>query len=152
MKDEKSFLFSNKKTQSKLGIRGMEIISSWSRNYNSWVKNKFNIPICLIKYEDLTNDPLMQFEKIFEFIKKINSERKIKFDLERAKKTINETKFEKLQSLENKNGFKENNEHGKSSKFFNKGKINDWKDNLPKKIEENLVKNFRNEMIELGYL
>ena len=152
MKDEKSFLFSNKKTQSKLGIRGMEIISSWSRNYNSWVKNKFNIPICLIKYEDLTNDPLMQFEKIFEFIKKINSERKIKFDLERAKKTINETKFEKLQSLENKNGFKENNEHGKSSKFFNKGKINGWKDNLPKKIEENLVKNFRNEMIELGYL
>ena len=152
MINEKSFLFSNKKTQAKLGIKGKEIISSWSENYNSWVKNKFNMPVCLVKYEDLIKNPLEQLEKMFEFIKKINSEKKIKFELKRASKTINETTFEKLQSIENINGFEENDEHGRKNKFFYKGKMNDWKNSLPKNIEEKLIKNFKNEMLELGYL
>ena len=152
MINEKSFLFSNKKTQAKLGIKGKEIISSWSENYNSWVKNKFNMPVCLVKYEDLIKNPLEQLKKMFEFIKKINSEKKIKFELKRASKTINETTFEKLQSIENINGFEENDEHGRKNKFFYKGKMNDWKNNLPKNIEEKLIKNFKNEMLELGYL
>ena len=115
-------------------------------------QNKLGIPVCLIKYEDLINNPLKQFEKMFEFIKKVNSEKNIKLDIERVKKTINETSFKKLQSLENKIGFKEHNENKRSSKFFNKGRMNDWKNNLPKDIEENLIQNFKSEMLELGYL
>ena len=152
MLNKESYLFSNKKTQNKLGITGMEMISSWSKNYNSWVKNKLKIPVCLIKYEDLINNPLEQFEKMFKFIKKINSDEKIKLDIERVKKTINETSFKKLQSLENKIGFEENDENERSNKFFNKGRMNEWKNNLPKDIEEDLIKNFKSEMQELGYL
>lgn len=130
-----------------------EIISSWANHYSSWYNfiNSKKIGL-IVKYEDLIKNPLEQLEKMFEFIKKINSEKKIKFELKRASKTINETTFEKLQSIENINGFEENDEHGRKNKFFYKGKMNDWKNNLPKNIEEKLIKNFKNEMLELGYL
>ena len=152
MSHKESFLYSNKSTQKKLGIKGMEIISSWSNNYNSWVKNKKNIPICLIKYENLMNNTLKELEKMFNFIKKINIEKNIRFDLERGKKSVEQTNFKKLQELEKRDGFEENKEHKKNNKFFNQGKVNDWRVNLPEHIKETLNNNFKKEMLELGYL
>ena len=51
MFDDESFLLSNKSTLEKFGIKGIEVISSWAKHYNSWVHNDVNIPVCLIKYE-----------------------------------------------------------------------------------------------------
>tara|TARA_B100000963_G_scaffold315277_1_gene294283 strand:+ start:10408 stop:11262 length:855 start_codon:yes stop_codon:yes gene_type:complete len=152
MKDHKGFLLANKSTQQKLKIKGMELISSWSQNYNSWVNNKFHIPVCLIKYEDLIQDTLGQLKKIFEFVKKINLEKNTNFDILRAKRTILETSFENLKKLENEKGFSEKNEKIRTQNFFNQGIMNDWKINLPNNIKQDLEDNFRSEMVELGYL
>ena len=100
MMDENSFLHSSKTTQRKLKIKGMEIISSWGQNYNSWVNNNLGIPICLVKYEDLIKNTLAELQKIFEFIKKLNSEKKTSFDLDRGKTTVLETGFNNLKKLE----------------------------------------------------
>ena len=89
--NKKSFLFANKTTQKKFKIKGMELISSWSENYNSWVNNKLRIPVCLIKYEDLIKNTLKELERMFNFVKEINSEKNSNFDIVRAKKTIAET-------------------------------------------------------------
>ena len=151
MINKNSFLYSNTETQKKLNIKGMELISSWSENYKSWVKNNLGIPICLIKYEDLINNTLNELEKMFNFIKKINSEDKINFDKERGKLAISETNFQKLKKLEENNGFAEKNIRN-NQKFFFKGADNDWNKILPKNIKEKIESNFYDEMLELEYL
>ena len=130
----------------------MEIISSWSQNYNSWVKNNLGIPICLVKYEDLAKNTLLELEKIFDFIKKINSEKNTSFDLDRGKTTVLETNFNNLKQLEQKAGFSEKNEKDRTHAFFNQGTLNDWQSILPKNIRIEIEKNFYKEMKELKYL
>ena len=151
MINKNSFLYSNTETQKKLNIKGMELISSWSVNYKSWVKNNLGIPICLIKYEDLIYNTLNELEKMFNFIRRINSENKINFDKERGKLAISETNFQKLKKLEENNGFAEKNIRN-NQKFFFKGSDNDWNKILPKNIKEKIENNFYDEMLELEYL
>ena len=150
MFNKEGFLLSNQSTFRKFGIKGVEIISSWGQHYNSWVHNKLKIPICLIKYENLLNDPSAEFVKIFDFLKKINKEKKIKIDEKRLKKTINETNFENLKNLENSTGFIE--KQNRKAKFFNQGSDNDWEQILPKEISSKIEKKFELEMKELNYL
>ena len=148
--DDKNFLLSNKSTFEKFGIRGIEIISSWAEHYNSWIHNEYNIPICLIKYEDLLKDPAQEFIKIFDFLKKINQETKTKIDRKRLEKTVLETDFEKLRKLELKFGFDEKQK--RKVNFFNQGRENNWTQILPKNISLEIEKKFATEMKELGYL
>ena len=148
--DDKNFLLSNKSTFEKFGIRGIEIISSWAEHYNSWIHNKYNIPICLIKYEDLLKDSAQEFIKIFDFLKKINQETKTEIDRKRLEKTVLETHFETLKKLELKFGFDEKQK--RKVNFFNQGRENNWTQILPKNISLEIEKKFATEMKELGYL
>jgi len=148
--DDKNFLLSNKSTFEKFGIRGIEIISSWAEHYNSWIHNKYNIPICLIKYEDLLKDPTQEFIKIFDFLKKINQETKTEIDRKRLEKTVLETSFENLRKLELEFGFDEKQK--RKVNFFNQGRENNWTQILPKNISLEIEKKFATEMKELGYL
>ena len=150
MFDTKGYLSSNESTFKKFGIKGIEIISSWAENYNSWVHNKYNIPVCLIKYENLCIDPFREFKKIFEFLKNISKEEKTQIDNERLKNTIEETSFENLKNLEKKEGFLE--KQNRKVNFFNQGRENNWKEILPKEISSEIEKKFSKEMLELGYL
>ena len=152
MMDENSFLHSNKTTQRKLKIKGMEIISSWGQNYNSWVNNNLGIPICLVKYENLINNTLLELKKMFEFIKKLNSEKNTKFDFNRGKTSILETNFNNLKQLEQRDGFSEKEEKNRTNYFFNQGKLNDWNLVLPDEIKKNIENYFYKEMKELGYI
>ena len=150
MIDEEGFLLSNKSTFEKFGIKGIEVISSWARHYNSWVHNNTNIPICLIKYEDLVENPSLEFNKIFDFLKKINNEKKTEINKEKLEKTISETNFKNLKDLENNNGFSE--KQNRKVNFFNQGIENDWKKILPNNISSIIERKFEKEMKELGYL
>jgi len=152
MTDKNSFLYSSKSTQKKLKIKGMEIISSWSQNYNSWVNNNLGIPICLVKYENLIKNTLLELENMFEFIKKLNSEKNTKFDLDRGKTSVFETNFNNLKQLEQRDGFSEKKEKNRTHAFFNQGKLNDWNSILPNEIKKNIENSFYKEMRELGYL
>ena len=150
MFDNDGYLTSNENTFKKFGIKGIEIISSWAENYNSWVHNKYNIPVCLIKYEDLCSNPFEEFKRIFEFLKKINKEKENQLNKERLRNTIEETNFENLKTLEKMEGFIEKQQ--REVIFFNQGKKNNWKEVLPKKISAEIEKRFSKEMEELGYL
>ena len=150
MFDNDGYLTSNENTFKKFGIKGIEIISSWAENYNSWVHNKYNIPVCLIKYEDLCSNPFEEFKRIFEFLKKINKEKENQLDNERLKNTIEETNFENLKTLEKMGGFIEKQK--RKVIFFNQGERNNWREILPKKISSEIEKKFSKEMGELGYL
>tara|TARA_B100000674_G_scaffold252715_1_gene208427 strand:- start:1210 stop:2100 length:891 start_codon:yes stop_codon:yes gene_type:complete len=112
------------------------LMSSWEKNVLSWVSLKWDVPILIIKYEDLVYDKLNSLKKIVDFF--VNNY-KFKFDnLEiKLNNIIKSTEFKILKKYEEKNGFLEATEH---NQFFSVGKKNQWKkvlsENQIKKIEE----------------
>jgi hypothetical protein len=152
MNNKEGFLFGNKKFESTFGFKGYEFISSWSNNYRSWMKNTQNIPICLVKYEDLLKDTLGQLKKIITFIAKVQNISNFKFNLEKGKKAVHDANFKNLSQMEIKKEFNERSTNQLGSKFFNLGEKNDWKKLLPRNIKEQIEKSFVSEMKELNYL
>ena len=126
------------------------VISSWKNHYNSWKQFKKNY--LLIKYEDLIQDPYNEFNKLSDYLSKILN---LNFEKEKIKKAVNSNSFEVLKKLEINNGFAEairEKKTGKIKRFFNLGPDNDWKKLLDDDLRENIEKEFKNEMIELGYI
>ena len=70
----------------------------------------------LVKYEDLKDNPSVEFNKIADFISNLTG---IKFTDEQIKLAINLSSFEKLEKLEKKHGFIESttNKEGKKNNF-----------------------------------
>jgi len=125
------------------------LIGSWKTNYNSW--KTINKNFLLIKYEDLILNPNTEFKKIADYITNILN---LKFSKEQIKKSINESSFENLKNLEEKNGFIESIKDLKNKKkiFFNLGPKNNWEEILNKKHVDKIVTSFNSEMKELGYI
>ena len=135
---------------SKINVNS-ELRGSWNQNYNSW-KN-FNLTEkIIIRYEDLVKDPFNTFSKVVNYLKKLFEKKSLflAFDEEKIRKCIEITNFNNLQNLEKRKGFKE----GITSNelFFNKGKIEQWKEELDEKILYRIEKKLKKEMKELNYL
>ena len=149
MANSQAFLFDKKKFENKFGFKGYEPIMSWSENYKSWVHNKLNIPVCLIKYEDMIKNTLEELKKIIKFIAKIQKVKNFKFDDEKGKKAVDQSSFQSLSALESLEGFSEARE---GRKFFHLGEQNDYRKILPSDIKKSIEKNFLKEMLELEYI
>lgn len=139
MKNDKSFEMLNINSSQKMSILG-----SWSSNYKSW-KNCSVAKGLIIKYEDLVSKPKENFQKIIDYLSKLNN---FNIDNNKIIKSINNTNFETLKKLELKDGF---DEKGFNS-FFRKGIVGDWKENLSPLIAKEIEETFESEMLELGYL
>tara|TARA_B100000780_G_C21049745_1_gene421514 strand:+ start:271 stop:1134 length:864 start_codon:yes stop_codon:yes gene_type:complete len=153
MTNREGFLYSNKKFENKFNFKGFEFTSSWADNYNTWVKNKLDIPICLIKYEDLIKDTFGELKKIVNFVAKVQKEKNFKFDSLKAQNALENSSFKRLSEMEIKEGFDEIPEALKiRNKFFNLGEKNDWEKLLPPSFRQLIEKSFSDEMKELGYI
>tara|TARA_B110000971_G_C19900880_1_gene449889 strand:- start:54 stop:905 length:852 start_codon:yes stop_codon:yes gene_type:complete len=152
MNNQDGFLFGNKNFETTFGFKGFEYISSWSNNYNSWVKNKQNVPICIVKYEDLIKNTLGQLKKIITFIGRVQNINNFKFNLEKGLRAVADSDFKKLSQMEMKEEFQERSKNQLDSKFFNLGQKNNWETILPRNIKEQIEENFGSEMKELNYL
>ena len=121
-----------------------EISSSWKINYLSWKKKK-KFKGLVIKYEDLVNNTPNEFKKILIFLKE-----KINIEIEEKKilKCVDSCKFSNLTKMEDLNGFIEST----TNKFFRKGKIDSWKNDLNEDLRKKIEVNFKDEMLELGYI
>ena len=120
------------------------LMGSWSSNYLSW-KNYKGRKIHLMKYENLVENPKRVFTKMLEYMKSIFP---VDIDPNRVRKAVEETAFDKLQNLEDKEGFTEVG----MGKFFRKGKVGEWKEKLDPKLVKIIEDHFRKEMMELNYL
>tara|TARA_B100002051_G_scaffold112239_1_gene106837 strand:+ start:1033 stop:1866 length:834 start_codon:yes stop_codon:yes gene_type:complete len=123
----------------------ISITGSWSDHYNSWKTYKGR-KIIIIKYEDLVLKTNETFSKIIKYLNDIN---KTVFDEKKIKFSIEQTNFQNLRKLEEKEGFAEK---GKGGFFFRKGKIGSWKDELNKDLVKIIEEKFRKEMLELEYI
>tara|TARA_B110000467_G_C18229943_1_gene428088 strand:+ start:212 stop:967 length:756 start_codon:yes stop_codon:yes gene_type:complete len=125
------------------------MIGTWQTHYNSW--NRMNKNFLLIKYEDLLNNPKIEFLKIGNYL---NNLFKTNFTTEQIIESMNYTKFENLKKKEKINMFSENpiEKQLKNKEFFRSGPNTKWEKILPKKIVDRIEKAFKKEMVELGYL
>ena len=126
------------------------IIGSWNDHYNSWSKTIANL--LLIKYEDLLSDPFKELNRIIIFLKKFMT---FTYDDYKIQNIISSTSFERMQKMENDEGFfempfKESDQD--KVKFFNKGRKNDWRKYLDKNESDIIENKFEKEMKELGYI
>src|SRR6056300_1052342 len=120
------------------------IIGSWNDHYNSWSKTSANL--LLIKYEDLFSDPFKELNRIIIFLKKFMT---FMYDDYKIQNIISSTSFERMQKMENDEGFfempfKESDQD--KVKFFNKGKKNDWHKYLNKNESDIIENKFEKEM------
>ena len=134
--------------ENQIGFNGpyklAELPGSWKINYLSWKKKKFFDGI-VVKYEDLIDDTEKEFKKVLIFLKKFID---ISLDEKKILKSINSCNFSKLSEMEDRNGFDE----AQNNKFFRLGKKDSWKNTLSGDLRRKIEVNFKDEMIELGYL
>jgi len=127
-------------------------ISSWSLNYLSW--KKANIPLLLIKYEDLIKNTKEKLIEVFNFFQTLGMSKSL-YDEKKLDNVIKSTQFNNMQKLEKEIGFDESVMDKKTNKkipFFNLGPSNDWRNKLDPNLANKIEKAFSKEMEELGYL
>ena len=126
------------------------IIGSWKTHYNSW--KKFPKNLLILNYDKILLNPKKEFLKVKKFLERIL---KLKINENKFNYTVENCKFEKLQEIEQSEGFIESvvdKNTGQKKKFFNMGPKNNWKTHIDKKIKDEIENNFREEMKELNYL
>jgi hypothetical protein len=99
----------------------MHVLTTWSMHVTSWTEKNKNIPVKIIRYEDMVRNPEQTFVKVLEGLGFPDVDQK-RFDF-----AIEQTQFSNLQKLEAENGFKE---LGQGEKFFRIGKVGQWLDKL----------------------
>ena len=130
-----------------------QFISSWEKNYKSWVNQKI-FPVKLIRYEDLNVKTFDILKEIIEFIQNITEQKK-EFNYLKAQNSVKSTNFEKMKNIEKNDGFLESvlsKNDTKKIPFFHLGPKNDWKSMFDKTFQEKLNLIFKNNLKELNYL
>lgn len=122
-----------------------EFYSTWKINFISWIyaKHTEKVPKILIKYEDLLKDTNKEFNKILDFINKLNGE---KTNISQLNFSVENSQFKKLSHSESKNNIEN------EDKFFRSGKSNQWINNLSQEQLRKIENSFKNEMRFLGYI
>ena len=150
MINEKKYIYDY---QSKNDYGDFQFISSWEKNYQSW-NNQSVFPVKFIKYENLYNNTFNVFRDLIEFIEKITNG-KSSFDKKKAQNAVQSCSFEKLKSIEKKDGFAESilsKNESKKIPFFHLGPENNWRKIFNKEFQNELNMIFSKNLKELDYI
>lgn len=116
-------------------------LNTWSNHYKSWVE-QHDIPVLVVKYEDLLDNPQKKFSEILNFIG-------VKVHKEKLIDAIQFSSFENLKKQEQQFGFEEKSVF--STIFFHTGKSGYFK-NILNVNQINTIFSNHNEIIyKLGY-
>lgn len=115
---------------------------SWKSHYSSWCQQK-EIPLMLVRYEDMLQQPMMTFSSIVRFLGLPHSD-------EQISRAIINSDFKLLKQMEEENGFQERLQQCKS--FFWKGMVGNYKEFLTQEQISEIVNYNHREMRELGYI
>lgn len=116
-------------------------MGSWSHHVSSWI-HQDKIPVLLVRYEDLLEDPIQQFTKVVEFAK-------LSFSPEAIRIATEKCSFQNLKMQELRGGFREKL-HG-NQPFFRFGQKDNWKQVLKKGQIDQLLSDHSVMMGELNY-
>lgn len=119
-----------------------QIMGSWSDHVQSWTEQT-EIPVHVVRYEDLIEDSFLYFKEAIQFIG-------IKKSDDQIKKAILKSDFNILSKQEKESGFKE--KMIKSKSFFRKGLVGDWENHLNKEIVQDIIENHQLVMRKYNYI
>lgn len=119
-----------------------QTLKSWSDHVSSWTKDS-GLPLHLIRYEDMLEDPLNTFKSALDFLNLSYGESEIL-------SAINYSSFNRLKEMEKREGFKERGIN--TEVFFRKGQSNEWKTGLSRSQIEEIVSHHKELMMQFGYL
>lgn len=120
-----------------------QYIGSWSDHVNSWTQCILAEKLLLIRYEDMKRKPQNTFTKIVQFLE-------LKHTASQIAKALDNSKIEKLKEMEEEKGFR--GKHQIAKRFFRKGIIGSWKEELTERQIEQVINNHREIMIRYDYL
>jgi len=115
---------------------------SWSGHVVSWV-DRAPFPVCVLRYEDMKSQPLESFARAVYFAG-------LPHTREQIQKALAFSSFDIVQQQEETEGFHEKS--SSSRRFFRKGQIGSWREELSEKQAQQIVQNHREVMRRFGYL
>jgi len=115
---------------------------SWSGHVKSW-KSPPNIPVMVVRYEDMFYEPVNTFSKAMSFLN-------LSYSLDDIKNAVELGSFDRLQPYEKKGGFQEKSPQ--SAAFFRPGGVGDWKHTLSDKQIARVIADHHDMMALYGYL
>ena len=149
MTNHKKYIFDDRVGQD---FGNFQFISSWSNNYKSWKIQK-DLPVKMVRYEDLLEKTFVVTKEIIEFINKI-SKNNTKINITKLKNAVASTSFNRLKKKENEEGFSEaifSKKKNKILPFFNLGPKNNWTNILDKDFANKLSEIFKDDLDEFNY-
>jgi hypothetical protein len=118
-------------------------IGNWSDNVYSWTVDADQEQLKIIKYEDMKSTPEKTFSEIVEHIG-------FPCDTSEIKRAIDQCQISILQKIEKNAGFKDRPYRG--DPFFRKGEVDSWKNILPDRICEKIIRSHAELMQQFGYI
>lgn len=115
---------------------------SWKNHVASW-KEQSQIPVHIIRYEDMRQSPIETFGSIMTFLG-------FEYDEERLEKALINSDFKLLQQMEQEKGFREKMQKCKS--FFWKGTIGNYREHLTNEQIQRIVEYNHDTMKDFGYI
>ena len=149
MTNNKKYIFDDRVGQD---FGNFQFISSWSNNYKSWKIQK-DLPVKIVRYEDLLEKTFIVTKEIIQFINKI-SKNNTKINITKLKNAVASTSFNRLKKKENEEGFAEaifSKKKNKILPFFNLGPKNNWTNILDKDFSKKLSEIFKDDLDEFNY-
>ena len=119
-----------------------QFFGSWTEHVNSWT-SAAGYPQIVMRYEDMTLNPQDTFSKLVEHFG-------ISVDQERLERALKFSSFDEVRKQEDKVGFVEASDQ--TDRFFAKGKMDQWREDLAPKLIKQVKKDHRKIMKKYGYL
>jgi hypothetical protein len=121
------------------------VIGSWSSHVEGWADAAERAPgkVIVLRYEDLLEKPAKHFAKAAKLIG-------LGQDKARIERAVKHTSFQTLSSLEQKHGFVEAVDE--KTRFFFKGRANQWRDTLSREQVQRVVDAHREQMQRFRYV
>jgi len=126
----------------KLDSQLRQKLSTWSNHIKSWTEQN-QIPLLVLRYEDMKNNTFRSFKKAINFLNIESSE-------EAIQQAIEFSDFSRLKQQEEEAGFKEKTILSES--FFRKGSIGEWKNVFKREEIESIIAHHREVLKRFGYL
>jgi len=126
----------------KLYIQTQQLLRSWSNHVSSWIQDS-KLPVHIIRYEDMLEDPFHSFKSAVGFLN-------LQYQDEEIRNAIANSSFDTLKAMETKDGFQERGMH--SEAFFRKGKSNDWESGLSSSQTREIILRLNKIMKQFAYL
>tara|TARA_B100000161_G_C33517275_1_gene399354 strand:+ start:58 stop:924 length:867 start_codon:yes stop_codon:yes gene_type:complete len=123
-------------------IQCRQYLGNWENHFLSWT-NQSELPLLILKYEDLSREPIKYFTKLANFLE-------IEFDNDLIEQVTSNIQFIKLREKEDHEGFIENCNNKK--KFFYSGKVGTGLKQLKDCQIAQLKESFKDTLIKLSYI